>query len=242
MAEKSPKKPNQKKQSPRIPGLPKDAKVKVIEITPRTFIIPLLVIALIWSLYSYWVGYTGEKITYNDKVGLNEIRQNYQSGSYEEIMVSGNEIKAKKPIIKNNVAGVDVPSRVIDRTIIPQNVKITDIGFSDPNNKTKITIVNDSWSKALWDFVPSLLMTILFVAMLVFFMGRVGGGGMGGPMAFIRSRARVYDPEMDEKVTFADVAGSDEEKDDLVEIVDFLKNPSKYKDLGAKIPRGILLQ
>jgi cell division protease FtsH len=65
---------------------------------------------------------------------------------------------------------------------------------------------------------------------------------MGGPMAFIKSRAKVYDPEMDEKVTFADVAGSDEEKSDLVEIVDFLKNPMKYKDLGAKIPRGILLQ
>lgn len=65
---------------------------------------------------------------------------------------------------------------------------------------------------------------------------------MGGPMAFIRSRARVYDPEFDEKVTFEDVAGSDEEKADLIEIVDFLKNPQKYKDLGAKIPRGILLQ
>jgi cell division protease FtsH len=61
-------------------------------------------------------------------------------------------------------------------------------------------------------------------------------------MAFIKSRAKVYDPEMDEKVTFEDVAGSDEEKADLVEIVDFLRSPQKYKDLGAKIPRGILLQ
>lgn len=65
---------------------------------------------------------------------------------------------------------------------------------------------------------------------------------MGGPMAFIRSRARVYDPETDEKITFAQVAGADEEKSDLEEVVDFLKNPKKYKDLGAKIPRGILLQ
>lgn len=73
-------------------------------------------------------------------------------------------------------------------------------------------------------------------------MSRMGGGGMGGPMAFIKSRAKVYDPDVDEQVTFADVAGSDEEKSDLEEVVDFLKNPSKYKDLGAKIPRGILLQ
>lgn len=48
---------------------------------------------------------------------------------------------------------------------------------------------------------------------------------MGGPMAFIKSRARVYDPEVDEKVTFDDVAGSEEEKSDLEEVVDFLKNP-----------------
>jgi ATP-dependent 26S proteasome regulatory subunit len=52
----------------------------------------------------------------------------------------------------------------------------------------------------------------------------------------------MYDPENDEQVTFADVAGAEEEKSDLEEVVDFLKNPSKYKDLGAKIPRGILLQ
>ena len=61
-------------------------------------------------------------------------------------------------------------------------------------------------------------------------------------MAFIKSRAKIYDPDIDEQVTFADVAGSDEEKSDLEEVVDFLKNPNKYKDLGAKIPRGILLQ
>jgi cell division protease FtsH len=59
----------------------------------------------------------------------------------------------------------------------------------------------------------------------------MGGGGMGGPMAFIKSRAKMYDPELDEVVTFDDVAGSDEEKADLEEVVDFLKNPAKYKDL-----------
>ncbi len=67
-------------------------------------------------------------------------------------------------------------------------------------------------------------------------------GGANGPMNFGRNRAKLYDPEKDKKVTFADVAGSEEEKNDLVEIVDFLRNPDKYKELGAKIPRGILLQ
>ena len=60
-------------------------------------------------------------------------------------------------------------------------------------------------------------------------------------MAFIKSRARIYDPSAGDKITFADVAGAEEEKEDLNEVVDFLKNPKKYKDLGAKIPRGILM-
>lgn len=60
-------------------------------------------------------------------------------------------------------------------------------------------------------------------------------------MAFIKSRARIYDPNAGDKVTFADVAGAEEEKEDLSEVIDFLKNPKKYKDLGAKIPRGILM-
>ena len=93
MAPKHNKKPNSKK-SPL--HLPKDAKVKIIEITPRTFIIPLLAFALIWALITLWNENSSEKITYNDKMGLNEIRQNYQSGSYEEIVISGHEIEARK--------------------------------------------------------------------------------------------------------------------------------------------------
>lgn len=93
MAPKIPKKPAQKK-SPL--NIPKDAKVKIIEITPRTFIIPLLVFALVWALFTLWDQNSSEKITYNDKIGLNEIRQNYQSGAYEEIVISGHEIQGRK--------------------------------------------------------------------------------------------------------------------------------------------------
>jgi len=103
-----------------------------------------------------------------------------------------------------------------------------------------VTIKNEYWGKLLADAIPSIIGTIIFVVLLVFLFGRMSGGS-NGPMAFIKSRARMYDPEKDEKVTFKDVAGAEEEKEDLVEVVDFLKNPKKYKDLGAKIPRGILM-
>jgi cell division protease FtsH len=238
MAPKIPRKPAQKK----LPlNIPKDAKVKIIEITPRTIIIPLLVFSLIWALLTLWNQNSSEKITYNDKIWLNEIRQNYQSGAYEEIVISGHEVEGRKQWIKNNVGWKEITKRNIDRTNLPTNVAITDIGFSDPTNPTKVTIKNNDWSNAFWDFIPSIILTILFVVLMIFVMGRMGWGGMWGPMQFIKSRAKMYDPELDEKVTFADVAGSEEEKSDLVEIVDFLKNPAKYKDLGAKIPRGILM-
>ncbi len=90
MAPKTPKKLNSKKP---VLRLPKDAQVKIIEITPRTFLFPLLGIALIWALYTLWAQSGTETISYNDKIGVNEIRVNYQSGSYEEIVISGNQIQ-----------------------------------------------------------------------------------------------------------------------------------------------------
>ena len=100
MAPKIPKKPIPKKTPLHIP---KDAKVKIIEITPRTFIIPLLGIALIWAIVTLWDQNSSEKIIPNDKIGLNEIRQNYQSGTYEEIIISGHEVEGRKQVIKNLV-------------------------------------------------------------------------------------------------------------------------------------------
>jgi cell division protease FtsH len=231
---KTPKKPTRK-----IPGIPADA--KVIEINMRTVLLAILAIVLVWTSYTSWKSHTSEKLIYNDTIWLNQLLSGYQSGSYEEIVISGHTVEAKKSSIEQVVNGEKVVQRNIDRTVLPENLEITDIWLSDPKNPTKVTIKNNDWSNALWDIVPTLLGTLLLVFFLIFMMGRMGGG-MGGPMAFIKSRAKIYDPDMDEKVIFADVAGSDEEKSDLIEIVDFLKNPMKYKDLGAKIPRGILLQ
>lgn len=239
MAPKKIKKPISKKLPPI--RIPKDAQIKIIEITPRTFLIPVIVISLLWALYSMWASRTGEQITYNDKVGINEIRQSYQSGAYEEIVISGHEIQGRRQAMTLVESGKSIQKRNIDRTTLPPGVSVTDIGLSDPKNPTKVTNQNNDWSNAFWDFLPSLGLTILTIIGILFLMSRMGGGGMGGPMAFIKSRAKMYDPELDEVVTFADVAGSDEEKADLEEVVDFLKNPAKYKDLWAKIPRGILM-
>ena len=95
---------------------------------------------------------------------------------------------------------------------------------------------------------PSLLMSIfvswfpmlLLIGVWVFFMRQMQGGGKGGAFSFGKSRARMLD-ETTNSITFADVAGCDEAKEDVQELVDFLRDPSKFQKLGGRIPRGVLM-
>jgi cell division protease FtsH len=92
------------------------------------------------------------------------------------------------------------------------------------------------WENLLFGFGP----TLLFLVLLLLVVRRAGRGGAGVLGSFGRSRARKYEPTA-ERVTFADVAGIDEAKAELAEIVDFLKEPQKYRRLGGRVPRGVLL-
>jgi cell division protease FtsH len=81
---------------------------------------------------------------------------------------------------------------------------------------------------------------ILLILVWVYFMRQMQGGGKGGAFSFGKSRARMLD-ENKERFTFADVAGCDEAKEEVSELVDFLRDPSKFQNLGGRIPRGVLL-
>ena len=95
---------------------------------------------------------------------------------------------------------------------------------------------------------PSLLMSIfvswfpmlLLIGVWVFFMRQMQGGGKGGAFSFGKSRAKMMD-ETTNSITFADVAGCDEAKEDVQELVDFLRDPTKFQKLGGRIPRGVLM-
>jgi cell division protease FtsH len=98
----------------------------------------------------------------------------------------------------------------------------------------------DSGRSPFWTLILGFGPTILLVGLFVYFARRMsaGGGALGG---FGRSQARRVSPDTQSRVTFDDVAGIDEAENELVEIVDFLKNPKRYERLGARIPRGVLL-
>ena len=96
---------------------------------------------------------------------------------------------------------------------------------------------NTSWILSL---LPTVVMILIFV-LFWFVIMQQGQGGGKGVMAFGKSRAKLHKEDEQKKVTFRDVAGLDEEKEELAEVVDFLKYPKKYRNLGARIPKGILL-
>lgn len=107
----------------------------------------------------------------------------------------------------------------------------------------KISIDYEQDSHSYWDIVLNWLLPIgFFIVIWVFIMRRMGGGGGGSQIFNIgKSKAQLFDKDLQVRVTFNDVAGLEEAKVEVMEIVDFLKTPKKYTTLGGKIPRGALL-
>lgn len=131
----------------------------------------------------------------------------------------------------------DTPGQVLSTTPIfdmelPQRLEEHGVEFAampPPKNRWFTTLLG-------WVIPP-----LIFVGLFQLFANRGGAGGPQGAMSFTRSKAKVYVEGDDTKVTFDDVAGVDEAKAELAEIVDFLKAPARYNAIGARIPKGVLL-
>jgi ATP-dependent metalloprotease FtsH len=134
---------------------------------------------------------------------------------------------------------VTIPS--IDNFLTGMEKVQNDAGI--PKNKQ---VFADSIEETNWmsDQLPWILPILIMVVLWIVMMRRMGGGSGGGPGQIFnigKSRAQLFDKDTNVNVTFNDVAGLDGAKLEIMEIVDFLKNPKKYTDLGAKIPKGALL-
>ena len=125
--------------------------------------------------------------------------------------------------------------------------KVQQIIMSKGNGNIRLELHDVSGQSNVWTWLPTVVLIVVLLVVVMIFManmsGAGGGGGAGGGkmMNFGKSRAHMSN-ENDQKYTFKDVAGLEEEKEDMAEIVDFLRNPKKYNTLGARIPKGVLLE
>ena len=121
-------------------------------------------------------------------------------------------------------------------TVRPADTNVTDLLIEN-----QVVVRAEKQEQSLFQsFIMSILPFLLLIGVWIYFMNRMQGGGRGGAMGFGKSRAKLL-TEKQGTVTFDDVAGIDEAKEELEEIVEFLRNPQKFSRLGGKIPRGALL-
>lgn len=118
---------------------------------------------------------------------------------------------------------------------------ITDYNKANPDAKMVQDVIRPAETSWFMSLIPTLLLLVAMVLLWVFMWKKMNaGGGAGGQMNFGKAKVKSMSDEK-RKTTFADVAGADEEKEELREIVEFLKRPQKFNELGARIPKGVLL-
>ena len=161
-----------------------------------------------------------------------------RSGNVERVSTTGATVDGR---FKKEVKYGDSKPNKVFATEIPVFANTDELSALLEEKKVEIAAEPINQSRG---FLASLILgfgpVLLLIGLFVFFARRAGGGAMGAIGAFGRSKARRAEAG-EQKITFADVAGIDEAKSELSEIVDFLKNPGRYQKLGGRIPKGVLL-
>jgi AFG3 family protein len=150
--------------------------------------------------------------------------------------------KFKRPLAASDTTGPQFEFQITDWESFNNSMTAF---YKDNPNVDVVNTVTTSEAEWLGPITQTILTVLLFVGLWVLLMRKVGGpaggGGPGGIFSIGKSKAQLFDKGTKVNITFADVAGLDEAKVEVMEIVDFLKNPKKYTSLGGKIPKGALL-
>jgi cell division protease FtsH len=161
---------------------------------------------------------------------------------YSDFLDEVHARRIKSVVIQEGASGTEIVAITSDERKVRTTATYLDRGLVGDliNNDVKFDVRPREESSLLMTLLVSWGPMLLLIGVWVYFMRQMQGGGKGGAFSFGKSKARLLD-ESSNLVTFADVAGCDEAKEEVKEVVDFLKDPSKFQKLGGRIPRGLLL-
>lgn len=191
------------------------------------YLVPIILIA-------FFVTMTQNNTLSTKYFTVNEMIVNVKKDNVKEIVARGNDIKGVLKDSKGTPFRIYMPSEmweVFYNNYLKESVE---------NNKIVLKTEKDPGKPWYVDIMPTILIIVGLGIIWFMFMNQTQNSGNSKAMNFGKSKAKL-NQDSKEKVVFADVAGLKEEKEELMEIVDFLKNPSKYIDIGARIPKGVLL-
>jgi cell division protease FtsH len=197
----------------------------------RNIFLTLLILGIVAVSYSY----INDSAKKKEVVNISAVSRDIKAGLVSDIEVSGDTLTLTYADKVEKTSKKEVDSSVTE-TLARYGVT------SDELSKLNINVKEESGFTFWFGLLAPIILPILFIFAFIWYMSRqVKGAGMQA-FSFGQSKARLTNPDdKKQKVTFKDVAGVKEAKEELIEIVDFLKNPKKFLDIGAEIPKGVLL-